>query len=139
MILSRILYLKQVNIMIKELFYVGLGGGLGSMLRYVTTFYTNKYVQSSFPLATFLVNIGGCFLVGILLGLSEKYVFLNNELKLLLIIGFCGGYTTFSAFSAESLRLFEAGNYFILCVYIVVTVLLSLFFVWLGNFVIKTV
>ncbi len=123
--------------MIKELLFVGLGGGLGSMLRYLTTLCTNKYFQTSFPLATFLVNIVGCFLAGILIGLFGKYIWLNHELKLLLIVGFCGGYTTFSAFSVESLNLFESGNYLILGLYIIASILVSLFAVWLGSLIIK--
>lgn len=123
--------------MVKELLFVGLGGGLGSILRYLTTTFIQKYAQTLFPLATFFVNIAGCFLVGILWGLFEKYALLNNELRLLLVVGFCGGYTTFSAFSAESLALFESGNYLILCGYIVASIVMGLSAVWLGNFILK--
>ncbi|MFV0346016.1 MAG: fluoride efflux transporter CrcB [Bacteroidales bacterium] len=118
--------------MIKQLSLVALGGGVGSVLRYLTSLWFMKSFSYAFPLGTFAVNIIGSFIIGILVSLSACYGILNNELRFLLIIGFCGGYTTFSTFSLESIKLFEAGNYWTLVLYISASVVVGLFAVWGG-------
>jgi crcB protein len=118
--------------MIRNLLFVALGGGLGSVLRYLTSFWMGKSYSSAFPLGTFIINVLGCFVIGFLIGLSSKTL-LNEELRLLLVVGFCGGYTTFSTFSAENMKLLETGNYLTLTLYIVASVLLGLIAVWGGN------
>lgn len=115
----------------KQIILVGLGGGVGSILRYITSVITLKYYSSTFPLATFIVNIVGCLIIGVLVGLFDKNI-LSDDLKLLLITGFCGGYTTFSAFSLENILLLQSGHYLILITYIVASVLVSLFAIWIG-------
>ena len=100
--------------MIKEFLLVGAGGALGSMLRYAgNLLYNNK----SFPATTFLINIIGSFVIGIVIGYSIK----NNSSvnwKLFLATGICGGFTTFSAFSFENLSLLQEGKIFISLLYI---------------------
>ncbi|MFV0484407.1 MAG: fluoride efflux transporter CrcB [Bacteroidales bacterium] len=119
--------------MVKQLTLVALGGGAGSALRYLTSLYFMRSFSCNFPLGTFVVNIAGSFIIGLLVGLSVCCGILNNELRFLLIIGFCGGYTTFSTFSVESLRLFEAGNYYILALYISASIIAGLLAVLGGN------
>lgn len=119
--------------MVKQLVLVALGGALGSVLRYLTSLWIVKQFPYIFPLATFMVNITGCFIIGFLIGLSIYYRIFDDGLKYLLITGFCGGYTTFSTFSAESLKLFEAGNYWALALYIAGSVLLGMLAVWGGS------
>ena len=123
--------------MLKQLLLVGLGGGVGSILRYLTSVCLSRYFSYIFPLATFAVNIIGCFLMGLLFGLTAKYDLLNNDLKLLLMIGFCGGYTTFSAFSIENMQLIGSGNYLLSSIYIVGSVLLGIAAVWLGSLLMR--
>ncbi len=118
--------------MIKELILVGLGGGIGSIFRYLSSVLINKNISSVFPFATFIVNILGCLLIGFLIGLAERNGVLDKNLRLLLITGFCGGYTTFSTFSSENLFLLQANHYFALFTYIVLSVAIGLFAVWLG-------
>jgi CrcB protein len=117
--------------MIKHVLLVGLGGGIGSIFRYLTTQLTAKYYLNTFPLATFITNILGCFIIGLCIG-----YFSNNQtdgnLKLLFITGFCGGYTTFSTFAAENITLLQNQNYLTLVVYTLASVLIGLLAVGLG-------
>jgi CrcB protein len=123
--------------MIKEILLVGLGGGAGSILRYLSGVYSNKIFPSDFPVGTFFVNILGCFILGLLIGLVEHRQMLNVNHRLLLITGFCGGFTTFSTFSAESLRLFESGHTLLGTVYIAASVLAGIAAVGLGVWLLK--
>ncbi len=80
-------------------------------------------------MGTFVVNITGCFLIGIFSGYFLK---VDNSLKFLLITGLCGGYTTFSTFSAENFSLWQTGNYSILILYVLLSLILGLLAVILG-------
>ncbi|WP_396635190.1 fluoride efflux transporter CrcB [Maribacter sp. R86514] len=90
----------------KQFLLVFLGGGLGSILRYYISKNLNAY-YSNFYLGTFLVNIIGCLVIGILIGLSLKNNYISENQTLLLATGFCGGFTTFSTFALESNILFK--------------------------------
>ena len=125
--------------MIKQFSLVALGGGIGSALRYLISLWIVKRFPCTFPLSAFIVNITGCFIVGFLMGLSINHSIHDNELRLLLVVGFCGGFTTFSAFSSESLQLFEAGNYWTLALYIAGSILLGILGVWGGNVLSKII
>jgi len=118
--------------MIKNILFVGVGGGMGSILRYLLSMGMMKYYSAGFPIYTFAVNISGCFLIGLLGSLSE-----NNRIglhsKLLLITGFCGGYTTFSAFSAENLYLLKNECYWTSFLYTAGSIIIGIAAVWLGN------
>jgi len=118
--------------MTRTILLIGIGGALGSILRYLTSVVVSKYFQSAFPWATFTANILGCLIIGIILGLFEKQQITNPDLKFFLITGFCGGYTTFSAFAAENVNLFQSGNSLMAFAYIAVSVVVSLFAVWVG-------
>jgi CrcB protein len=118
--------------MIRALLLAGLGGGIGSMLRYLTSVVVAKYVQGVFPLAIFIVNIGGCFLIGVFMGLMEGRQCVNPDLRFLFITGFCGGYTTFSTFAAENVGLVQAGHLPTAILYVVASVAVGMGAVWLG-------
>lgn len=114
----------------KNLIYIFIGGGFGSVLRFLISNYTQKLANiHSFPVGTFVVNIIGCFLIGIL---TSYFIKVDNYLKFLLITGFCGGFTTFSTFSAENYSLWESGDYFTLSLFIILSVIVGLFAVFLG-------
>jgi crcB protein len=124
--------------LLKQILLVGLGGAVGSIFRYLVSHFTcSDKDWFNFPLATFSVNMVGCLLIGILMGLCCRYSLFSGSMKLLLIIGFCGGFTTFSSFSLENLQLYESGHIFTLLVYILSSVLLGILFVWLGIFLTK--
>lgn len=87
--------------MFKAFLLVGIGGFFGSITRYGVTMLTDKYLQISYPLGTFLVNIIGCFILGLLFGMVQRQV-LDNNTWLILATGFCGAFTTFSTFALEN-------------------------------------
>lgn len=116
--------------MIKQFLLVGLGGALGSMLRYGTSLLTVKYYANTFPLATFFTNVLDCLLIGSLIGYFSKSG--NQNLHFLLITGFCGGYTTFSTFAAENLALYQSEHYLTLVAYTLASVFIGLSAVALG-------
>ena len=118
--------------MLRAIILIGVGGGIGSILRYLTAVFVSKYFQTSFPWGTFVVNILGCLLIGLLLGLFERHQLTNPDLKYLFATGFCGGYTTFSTFAAENVNLLQSGNSLTVFAYIAASVLVGLFAVWVG-------
>lgn len=118
--------------MMKQVLFVGVGGAAGSILRYLTTVFTARYYTASFPLATLIVNVAGCFLAGLIFGMITRETTEDQNLKFLLITGFCGGFTTFSAFALENVRLMNAGNTTTAVVYTMVSVAAGLLAVWIG-------
>lgn len=121
----------------KAILLVGIGGGIGSIMRHLTSILMSKHFPTAFPWGTFTVNILGCLLVGLFLGVLEKQEVVPTDLKLLLITGFCGGYTTFSAFSNENLQLLQNGNALLAFTYISVSVVLGIAGVLLGLWLAK--
>jgi CrcB protein len=93
--------------MIRNLLLVGLGGGLGSICRYLCQRWFVMNFPQHFPWGTFTVNITGCFLIGIFWGLTYKSFAETEHWKLFLMTGICGGFTTFSAFTLESVGLLK--------------------------------
>ena len=109
---------------------VFLGGGLGSVFRYMISYFTTTE-GTSFPVATLIANILASFILGILLGIQLKNN-LQDHHALLLMTGFCGGFSTFSTFSSESLRLFQNQEIGMAIVYIAASIILGLLAVYFG-------
>ncbi len=117
----------------------GSGGLLGTICRFLASRYLFTLFVSTFPFATFIINIAGCLLIGIIFGLTQKSNFLNAEWILFLTVGFCGGFTTFSAFALENLTLLNNGNSFHFALYTGLSIFLGIMATWLGHwFIVKT-
>ena len=118
--------------MIKSIFFVGIGGAIGSVMRYILGSIGAHYFKGIFPFSTFITNFLGCLIIGLLIGYFGKSNEINPQLKLLLITGFCGGFTTFSTFAAENVQLLENGNYGLLFANVAGSVVLGMGGVMLG-------
>lgn len=110
----------------------GTGGFLGSSLRFLVNTLFLKVWHTSFPIATFTVNSLGCLIFGIITGLLMKYGVVSPKLNALLIVGFCGGFTTFSTFSAEGFNLFRADEMITALFYIGGSIIVGLIAVAIG-------
>ena len=120
----------------KSFLLVFLGGGLGSGLRYLVTVTMNQY-SKFFPFGTFTVNMLGCLLIGLILGYAQKENTLSSNQTLLLATGFCGGFTTFSAFANENLELIKNGEIFNLSLYTIGSVLIGILAVFTGYYLLS--
>jgi len=107
------------------LLLIGTGGFIGSVLRYLTSLFIQEKFISAFPFGTLGVNVIGCFIIGIVFQLSEKGG-LSYEWRLFLATGICGGFTTFSAFSTESISLLRDGQMLPAFLYIAASVFFGL-------------
>lgn len=96
------------------------------MGRYVLGMALQRHFNSAFPAGTFIVNITGCFLIGLLYGLANRHAWLTVEWRLFLVTGICGGYTTFSSFSHEAVVLAKEGNYLNFLAYVLLSVVIGL-------------
>lgn len=120
-----------------NVFSVFLGGGFGAVLRYLTGMYFLKNLHTNLPLATFTVNVIGCFILGFLYILFINKTDWNSAVKLSLTAGFCGGLTTFSTFSVEVFEMIRNTQYVQAFLYIGLSVLVGLIAVMIGAYFAK--
>ncbi len=118
--------------MLKEVLYIGAGSFLGGVFRYLLSLFIKAKLRGSFPWDTLLVNLLGCFAIGLLMGLFEHYGVLKGQIRLFLTVGLCGGFTTYSTFMFDSLSLLKSDNLMLMLLYIVLSVVLGFLLVFLG-------
>ena len=123
--------------MLKTLILIFLGGGTGSIFRYLIGRWTSAMnifagLGITFPLGTFIANLLGCFLIGLFNGMAAKFG-MEEPTRLMLTVGLCGGFTTFSTLSNESLAMLTAGNYVSFGIYIGLSLVFGILAVLVGS------
>ena len=122
----------------KQLLLVFIGGGFGSTLRFIVGKYLNT-AESEIPWGTFTVNILGSLLIGIILGFAIKNNTLTQSQMLLFVIGFCGGFTTFSTFAFENASFLKQGDLIHFALYTIASFAIGILAVLLGLFLAKSI
>lgn len=125
--------------MVKSLLIAGFGGFIGTVLRFLVSRYFQVHSSSLFPWGTFAVNIIGCFLIGIIFGLSDRTNLISPEWRIFLTVGICGGFTTFSTFSNDTFLLIQDKEWFQMILYTSLSFFLGLVAVYLGRFLTKLI
>ncbi|QEC70731.1 fluoride efflux transporter CrcB [Arachidicoccus ginsenosidivorans] len=123
--------------MLRSILVIALGGAIGSVCRYLLQVGVHKIAPITFPLGTLIVNVLGCFIIGLLYGMAVKMPQFSIQWRLFLITGICGGFTTFSSFSYEGISLIMERNYFYFFMYLGGSVLLGLLATWVGLILVK--
>ena len=116
----------------KHLLLVGLGGFIGSVARFLVSKLNLSWHFFSIPMGTLTVIVLGSFIIGILVGISAKSDLISTDLRVFLMVGFCGGFTTFSSFSSENLMLLQNGQVVTVLIYTSLSILLGFLAVYLG-------
>ena len=122
--------------MIKQFFLVFIGGGLGSVLRFIIGKWLNN-TENGIPYGTFAANILGSFLIGLILGYAAKNNNLSESQTLLLATGFCGGFTTFSTFAYENHMLLKSGDFLSFAIYTIASFIVGFLAVFAGMYLVK--
>ncbi len=125
--------------MIFHFLLVGLGGAIGAMLRHGAGLMSMRVMGTDFPWGTFAINIFGSLCIGIITGLLALMTTWSQETRLFAVVGVLGGFTTFSAFSLDTILLFERGQIVNAALYVVGSVVLSVVAAFLGLFVMRAV
>ena len=117
--------------MSRSLLFVAVGGMIGSVCRFLSVSFVVSLLPFAFPFGTFFVNVVGCFAMGAAVGMAERYIWIHHDWRMFLTAGFCGGFTTFSAFAFENVELLLDKNYMTFAAY----ALASFVFCLLATFV----
>lgn len=125
--------------MLKSILIVGFGGFIGTAARFIISRYFQLNIASVFPWSTFIINIVGCLLIGLIYGISEKGEMLSSDIRLFLTVGICGGFTTFSTFSNDSLMLMRDQEWLRFALYTSLSVFIGLIAVYVGRLITKLI
>jgi CrcB protein len=122
-----------------NIFLIGIGGFIGAVARYGMAVWVGQRWGRSFPLGTFIVNVSGSFLIGLLMTLFTERYMVNPQWRLLLVVGFLGAYTTFSSFEYETGALLKDGEWLIAGMNVVFSVLVGFAALKLGEVIAKSI
>jgi CrcB protein len=124
----------MVNVLI-----IGIGGFLGAIVRYGVALWIGQRWGRNFPLGTFVINITGSFLIGLLMSLFTERFMVNPQWRLLLVVGFLGAYTTFSTFEYETGALLKDGEWLYASLNVVLSVVVGFIALKLGEVIAKSI
>lgn len=122
-----------------NIFIIGIGGFLGAISRYGVALWIGQRWGRTFPLGTFLINISGSFLIGLLMSLLTERFMVNPQWRLLLVVGFLGAYTTFSTFEYETGALMKDGEWLIAMLNVLLSVVVGFIALKLGEVIAKSI
>lgn len=125
--------------MLKDALVIGTGGFIGAIARYIVAVWIGQKWGRSFPLGTFVINVSGSFLIGLLMTLLTERLMVNPQWRLLLVVGFLGAYTTFSTFEYETGGLLRDGEWFLAAGNVVLSVFLGFMALKLGEIIAKVI
>ncbi|KNY26822.1 fluoride efflux transporter CrcB [Pseudobacteroides cellulosolvens] len=120
-----------------KILLAGCGGFIGASARYIISIASTKLLPSNFPYGTFIVNVIGCFLIGVIMEMSYRYGNISDNMKVFLTTGILGGLTTFSTFSNETVELFLKGKTITSILNVLLNVILCLVGVYIGKMIIS--
>ena len=125
--------------MLRTILIVGSGGFIGSVMRYLVQILVEKGLSSTFPWGTFVANIAGSFIIGVVFALAQKGNLLSAEWRLFLAVGICGGFTTFSSFAYNNLTMLKDGIYGQFIWNVGGSLIFGLLAVYLGMILVRTI
>lgn len=125
--------------MLRTILIVGAGGFIGSVMRYLVQFFVEKQLTTTFPWGTFIANIAGSFIIGVVFALAQKGNLLSAEWRLFLAVGICGGFTTFSSFAYNNLTMLKEQAYGQFIFNVGGSLILGLLAVYLGMILVRAV
>ena len=125
--------------MLRTILIVGSGGFIGSVMRYLVQIFVEKGLSSTFPWGTFVANIAGSFIIGVVFALAQKGNLLSVEWRLFLAVGICGGFTTFSSFAYNNLIMLKDGIYGQFIWNVGGSLVFGLLAVYLGMILVRTI
>ena len=122
-----------------NIFIIGIGGFLGAISRYGVALWIGERWGRNFPLGTFVINVSGSFLIGLLMSLFTERFMVNPQWRLMLVVGFLGAYTTFSTFEYETGALMKDGEWLIAMLNVVLSVIVGFIALKLGEVIAKSI
>lgn len=122
-----------------DCFFVGAGGFLGAIARYIVAVWVSQRWGRSFPFGTFFINISGSFLIGLFMSVLTERLMVNPQWRLFLVVGFLGAYTTFSTFQYETGNLLKDGEWIIATVNVLLSIIVGFTALKLGELLAKVI